>query len=65
MRSATCGEPRQLPKKPNYSFEKRKKELDREAKKNEKLRRKRESARDRSDEPTPPEADDGSTTSSE
>jgi hypothetical protein len=31
-----------VPKKPNYSFEKRKKELDRKAKKEEKLRRRRE-----------------------
>ena len=35
-----------MPKKPNYSFEKRKKELDRKAKKEEKLRRKREGGRD-------------------
>jgi hypothetical protein len=34
----------QLPRKPNYDFEKRKKELDRKAKKDAKLRDKREQA---------------------
>ncbi len=33
-----------MARKPNYDFEKRKKELDRKAKKEEKLRRKREGA---------------------
>jgi hypothetical protein len=34
----------QLPRKPNYDFEKRKKELDRKAKKDAKIRNKREEA---------------------
>ena len=33
-----------MARKPNYDFEKRRKELDRKAKKDEKLRRKREQA---------------------
>ena len=51
----------QLPRKPNYGFEKRKKELDRQTKKNEKLRRKREDASDRSEKPTVPAAEEDPT----
>lgn len=35
-----------MPKKPNYQFEKRQKELDRKARKEEKLRRRQERATD-------------------
>lgn len=54
-----------MPRKPNYGFEKRKKELDRQAKKNEKLRRKREDASERSEEPAVPAEEGGSTPPSE
>jgi hypothetical protein len=47
-----------LPKKPNYNFEKRKKELDRKAKKEEKLRRRRENSERSGDELPPVEAGD-------
>lgn len=47
-----------LAKKPNYGFEKRKKELDRQAKKAEKLRRKRENAKERAED-SPAPADEG------
>ena len=50
-----------MARKPNYGFEKRKKELDRQAKKEEKLRRKRENAKERSQEPEPSEQNDGGT----
>ena len=48
-----------MPRKPNYQFEKRQKELDRKARKEEKLRRRLERTTDgeaaepASDEPTP------------
>jgi len=45
-----------VPKKPNYSFEKRKKELDRKAKQEEKMRRKREGG-GRDDEAAPDGSD--------
>jgi hypothetical protein len=48
-----------LPRKPNYDFEKRRKELDRKAKQEEKLRRKRENARDEEESP-PALPDEGS-----
>ena len=48
-----------MPRKPNYDFEKRRKELDRKAKQEEKLRRKRENARDEEESP-PPLPDEGS-----
>jgi hypothetical protein len=54
-----------LTRKPNYGFEKRKKELDRQAKKNEKLRRKREDANERSDERATPPAEEERTPPSE
>jgi hypothetical protein len=38
-----------LPKKPNYDYEKRKKELDRKTKKDAKLARKRENAANRAE----------------
>lgn len=44
----------QLAKKPNYNFEKRKKELDRQQKKEEKRRRKREETARRRQEGEPP-----------
>lgn len=44
----------QLARKPNYDFEKRRKEMDRKAKKEEKLRRKREQAAGRADEAAQP-----------
>jgi hypothetical protein len=47
-----------LPRKPNYGFEKRRKELDRQTKQNEKLRRKREDASDRSEKPAVPAAEE-------
>lgn len=50
-----------LARKPNYGFEKRKKELDRQAKKLEKLRRKRELAEERARGPADPEAEEGAT----
>jgi hypothetical protein len=42
-----------LAKKPNYNFEKRKKELDRKAKRDAKLQRKRENAERPPEEPAP------------
>lgn len=55
-----------MPRKPNYQFEKRQKELDRKARKEEKLRRRLERAEDTeaaepaSDGPTPDgDANDG------
>jgi hypothetical protein len=42
-----------MPKKPNYQFEKRQKELDRKARKEEKLRRRLERTTD-TDAPEPP-----------
>ena len=55
----TLAEPVHLPRKPNYDFEKRRKELDRKAKQEEKLRRKRENARDEEESP-PALPDEGS-----
>jgi len=50
----TRAEPPQLAKKPNYDFEKRKKELDRKAKRDEKIRNKRtEAARLREESESP------------
>jgi hypothetical protein len=51
-------------RKPNYDFEKRKKELDRKAKKEEKLRRKREGAAT-ADDGTPVERGDSAVTDPE
>lgn len=48
----------QLAKKPNYNFEKRKKELDRKAKRDEKIRNKRSdsaAAREKTESPEQPE----------
>ena len=55
-----------MARKPNYGFEKRKKELERQAKQAEKLRRKRESAQERADEtPASDEGDAGTTSAPE
>ena len=43
-----------MPRKPNYQFEKRQKELDRKAKKEEKLRRRQERTSDQDEQPTRP-----------
>ena len=45
-----------MPRKPNYQFEKRQKELDRKARKEEKLQRRRERAAEE-EETSPPAAD--------
>jgi hypothetical protein len=45
-----------VPRKPNYQFEKRQKELDRKARKEEKLQRRRERAAEE-EETSPPAAD--------
>jgi hypothetical protein len=60
----TLAEP-QLPRKPNYDFEKRRKELDRKAKQEEKLRRKRENARGEPEESPSPLPDEGPTATPE
>jgi hypothetical protein len=54
-----------LPRKPNYDFEKRRKELDRKAKQEEKQRRKRENARDEPEESPSPLRDEGPATTPE
>jgi hypothetical protein len=52
----------QLAKKPNYDFEKRKKELDRKAKRDEKIRNKRsEAARAREESDAPVTTDNATT----
>lgn len=64
-RNRTTGEEAPpLARKPNYSFEKRRKEMDRKAKKDarreEKLRRKQEGEADDAAPPDPAEAEEGS-----
>ncbi len=48
-----------MPKKPNYNFEKRKKEQDKKLKQEEKRRRKRESGTHEADTPDSPAPDEG------
>ena len=43
-----------MPRKPNYQFEKRQKELDRKARKEEKLRRRQERTTDEDEQPPRP-----------
>lgn len=61
--SRTGAEAPSLARKPNYGFEKRKKERDRKAKKDAKredrLRRRREGTTAEPNQPTPPEQEEG------
>jgi hypothetical protein len=62
----THAELHQLAKKPNYDFEKRKKELDRKAKRDEKIRNKRtDAARAREESESTAATDEGVTPSAE